>query len=195
MSPHLCLGPTLQGVGVFGLPPSPYHPGLTQVNPLFPSQLTRLIILIDIQSHFASKTGHVLLRLLPSCCLIICGGEQMRFYDATNRVDDAIVRQQGRIDALVAQGVDLQGNPIAASLEKLNTTMALTPKDHFDFQNLQTRAATLGRINTDEALTITNALGERHNADNGGWELEVDLATKVIVTQIVSELLDKRFKA
>jgi hypothetical protein len=31
----------------------------------------------------------------------------MKFYNATNRVDAAIGRQQGRIDALVADGVDL----------------------------------------------------------------------------------------
>jgi hypothetical protein len=115
----------------------------------------------------------------------------MEFYDSTNRIDAAIGRQQGRIDKLIESGVDLRGNPIEASLESLDQTMALTVADHADFQNQQARAAAMGKLNTDEALTIYAALGESHNPDNGGWEYGVNLATKVIVTQIISELLSK----
>ena len=67
--------------------------------------------------------------------------------------------------------------------------MALSVKDHVDFQNQQARANAVGKLNTDEALTIYNALGEYHNDANGGWQDGVTLATKVIVTQVVSELL------
>jgi hypothetical protein len=115
----------------------------------------------------------------------------MEFYNSTNRIDAAIGRQQGRIDKLAESGVDLQGNPIEASLESLEQTMALTVADHAEFQNQQAKAAAMGKLNTDEALTIYGALGESHNPDNGGWQPGVGLATKVIVTQIISELLSK----
>jgi hypothetical protein len=112
-----------------------------------------------------------------------------KFYTGTNRIDAAIERQQARIDALVEKGVDLQGQPIAPSLANMDATMALSFKDHADFQSHQSRAAAMGKLNTDEALTIYNALGEYHHADNGGWQDGVTLATKVIVTQAMSELL------
>jgi hypothetical protein len=115
----------------------------------------------------------------------------MRFYNSANRIDAAIERQQGRIDALVEKGVDLKGQPIGPSLVNMDETMALTVQEHAAFQNQQLRAATTGRINTDEALTISNALGEYHNPENGGWSDDVGLACKVIVTQMVSELLVK----
>tara|TARA_Y100000310_G_scaffold252156_1_gene258839 strand:- start:1197 stop:1562 length:366 start_codon:yes stop_codon:yes gene_type:complete len=115
----------------------------------------------------------------------------MKFYDSTNRIDAAIERQQGRIDKLIESGVDLRGNPITASLENLDQTMALTVKDHADFQDQQSRAAAMGKLNTDEALTVYNALGEWHNDLNGGWQDGVSLASKVVITQLIGELLSK----
>ena len=79
----------------------------------------------------------------------------MKFYSGSNRIDAAIERQQARIDALIEGGVDLKGQPIAPSLANMDATMALTAKEHADFQNQQSRAA----------------------------------ATKVIITQVVSDLL------
>jgi len=116
----------------------------------------------------------------------------VKFYDATNRVDEAIKRQQARIDALASTGVDLRGQPIDTSLAEMDKTMALTFNDHADYQKCQSRAAAMGTLNTDEALTIYNALGEDCNPDNGGWQDGVNLATKVIVTQVVGELLKRR---
>jgi hypothetical protein len=113
----------------------------------------------------------------------------MEFYDKQNRIDSAIHRQQARIDKLVDGGVDLKGRPIKASLEQLEATLALIGKDHFDYQQVKSKAHALGKINTDEALTVHNALGDYPNADNGGWQSGVNLATKVIVTQMIKELL------
>ena len=113
----------------------------------------------------------------------------MNFDNGSNRIDKAIGRQQGRIDALIKSGVDLKGNPIGASLENMENTMALTVKDHVDFQNQQVGANAVGKLNSDEALTIYNALGEYHNDAYGGWQDGVTLATKVIVTQVVAEFL------
>lgn len=112
----------------------------------------------------------------------------MKFYSKTNRIDDAIERQRARINTLIDSGVDLQGNPIAPSLERMHTVMALTTRDHGDYQKCQSTAAHMDRINVDESLTIRNALGGAHNHENGGWENGVDLATKIIITQMIKEL-------
>ena len=125
----------------------------------------------------------------------------MKFYSGSNRIDEAIGRQQARIDTLVADGVDLKGQPIEASLAKNDETLALTVSEHAEFQKCQSRANVMGILNTDEALTIYNALGEYHNDENGGWQDGVSLATKVIITQAVGELsagfseLERRIKA
>ena len=116
-------------------------------------------------------------------------GEIVRFYNATNRVDDAIDRQRARIEKLVNAGVDLQGKPIGPSLEKMDAEMALTIGDHCQFQQHQAKAHAMQRINQDEAMSVYNALGEAYFPDNGGWQPGVDLATKVIVTQMISELI------
>ena len=116
---------------------------------------------------------------------------KLKFYNNINKIDDAITRQQARIDKLVASGVDLQGNPIDESLKRNDATLNLTVSEHADFQSQQASATARGILNTDESLTIYNSLGEYHNTDNGGWQPGVNLATKVIVTQVISELLDK----
>jgi hypothetical protein len=117
-----------------------------------------------------------------------------KFYTGLNRLDDAITRQQARIDALIETGVDLQGQPIEASLENNDKTMDLAISEHYAYQNQQSKAAAMGTLNTDEAQTIYNALGEYHHAENGGWQDGVGLATKVIVTQAMSELLERRIQ-
>jgi|6_EtaG_2_1085325.scaffolds.fasta_scaffold06935_6 hypothetical protein len=112
-----------------------------------------------------------------------------KFYTGTNRIADAIGRQQERIDALVESGVDLQGKPIAATLESLDADMALSTSEHVAFKNQQARAAATGRLNTDEALLVYHALGEWANEANGGWRAGVGLAEKVVITQLIGELL------
>ena len=115
----------------------------------------------------------------------------MEFYNKANRIDAAIGRQQDRIDKLVESGIDLKGRPIAKSLENMDETLAITVQEHDSFQNQQAQANALGKLNTDEALTIYTALGEYHYPENGGWQPQVNLATKAIITQVVGELLGK----
>jgi len=50
----------------------------------------------------------------------------VKFYNATNRVDAAIGRQQGRIDALVADGVDL-ATKVTAPTTTIKATRAARP--------------------------------------------------------------------
>ena len=113
----------------------------------------------------------------------------MQFHAKRNRVSDAVGRQQDRIDKLVEGGRDLKGNPIGPSLKRLEKEMGLDASEHAAFQQQQSQAAAMGDLNTDEAMLVYNALGEYHNPSNDGWAPGVGLATKVIVTQIISELL------
>jgi hypothetical protein len=113
----------------------------------------------------------------------------MQFYNTTNRIDDAITRQRDRISKLEQTGSDLQGNPIKPSLERMDKVMELTFLEHYKFQSLKSKAQSMNRINTDETVTIHNALGMEHNPDNGGWQNGVDLATKIIITQFAEEEL------
>ena len=117
------------------------------------------------------------------------------FYSGENRIADAIGRQQDRIDKLVESGVDLQGKPIAASLERLEESFALSVADHAAFQNQQAKANATGRLNTDEALLIYHALGEWADESNGGWQAGVGIAAKVVITQIMQELLSEAIAA
>ena len=118
-----------------------------------------------------------------------------KFYSGENLIADAIGRQQDRIDKLVESGVDLQGKPIAASLERLEESFALSASEHAAFQNRQARAAATGRLNTDEALLIYHALGEWADESNGGWQAGVGLGAKVVITQIMEQLLSEAIAA
>ena len=118
-----------------------------------------------------------------------------KFYTGSNRIADAIGRQQDRIDKLVESGVDLEGKPIAATLERLDADMALSASEHAAFQNQQARAAATGRLNTDEALLIYHALGEWADESNGGWQAGVGVAEKFVITQVIGELLSKTITA
>ena len=71
----------------------------------------------------------------------------------------------------------------------LEQKQALTFDDHFGYQQAQAKACVTGKITTEEAQTIYNALGECVSEANGGWSEHVDLALKLTVTQIVGELL------
>jgi hypothetical protein len=117
------------------------------------------------------------------------------FYSGENRIADAIGRQQDRIDKLVESGVDLQGKPIAATLERLDESFALSVADHAAFQGQQAKANATGRLNTDEALLIYHALGEWADESNGGWQAGVGLGAKVVITQIMEELLSEAIAA
>jgi hypothetical protein len=77
----------------------------------------------------------------------------------------------------------------------LDTAMALTFEDHFSFQELQARAHVEQQLSTDAAQLIYVALGEVGSDANGGWSASADTATKVVVTQLMGELLQRRLAA
>lgn len=75
-------------------------------------------------------------------------------------------------------------------LKELDAGMALSSYDHFVFQEMQASAHAQGLLSTEAARIVYVALGEGAN-----WAAKTDTATKVIVTQLMGELLDIRVKA
>ena len=113
---------------------------------------------------------------------------------ANNKIEEGAWKYGKRIDGLIEKGVDLQGKPIEEALKKLDREMGLTFSDHFDYQNLQARAHASGQLTTEEAQTVYIALGEVMSSKNGGWQPHVDLPMKVIITQLMAEILSIRIK-
>lgn len=74
----------------------------------------------------------------------------------------------------------------------LNAELAITFDEHFRFQQLQSQAHALGNLSTDEAQLVYLNLGIAFTPDNGGWHATTDLATKVVITQLMGELLQKK---
>ena len=108
----------------------------------------------------------------------------------TNRITNGASNYQKRIDGFIEKGVDLQGKPIAEALAILDKNTDLTFSDHFNYQNLQARAHASGQLTTEEAQTIYVALGESMGSKNGGWKSHVKLPMKLIITQLMAELLN-----
>ena len=102
-----------------------------------------------------------------------------------NRVEAAITKCQGKIDAL--NGIGLNGKP----LSELDT--GLTFEEFVTFQNTQARAFASGKLTAGEAMMVYQLLGEEAYAGpecNGGWPKGVTMAQKIVVTKIIGELLE-----
>ena len=76
----------------------------------------------------------------------------------------------------------------------LHAALALDFQEHFEFQEMQARAHVTEQLTVDEALIIYAALGEVGSPSNGGWAAETDLATKVVVTQLMLVLMERRIQ-
>lgn len=95
-----------------------------------------------------------------------------------NRIVEAISRARVQIDALAPEQRD-----------RLEGTCRLESWEHAAYQNEQARAFAIGVLSHDEAMVCYAALGENPSAANGGWACGTDLATKVVVTKVIGELL------
>lgn len=80
----------------------------------------------------------------------------------------------------------LQNHP---KLGELADEMAITFQEHYGYQNAQAKAHAMGSLTLEEAQIIYTALGEGYTESNGGWAHGVDLATKVVVTRVMGELI------
>ena len=98
-------------------------------------------------------------------------------------------------DRLVAMIAEVAGKIAALPAAKaadLDEGMAVTFDDHFRFQSMQAEAHAGGILATDAAQVVYVALGEVGSASNGGWAARTDTATKVVVTQLMGELLAQK---
>jgi hypothetical protein len=77
---------------------------------------------------------------------------------------------------------------------KVDKNLDLIFEEHFAFQNAQARAHASGIISTEVAQIIYNALGEvmAEPTENGGWQPNVSTARKQSITQLMSELMQRR---
>lgn len=101
----------------------------------------------------------------------------------SNRVLDYAARVRANIEA----GRKPDGSPITADLSELERTLALSPIEVVAFQNAQARAHATGVLSTAEAQTVYTAIGE-----GGDWAPGTDLALKVTITNLMSELMGRR---
>lgn len=108
--------------------------------------------------------------------------------------DNRVLRSIEATRRAIASGEKQDGSgPIdPASLAPLEASLAVTFEEHFAYQNAQARAHALGRITTAEAQTVYVALGEVGSDENGGWAAGTDLATKVVVTNLMLQLVGLR---
>jgi len=76
-----------------------------------------------------------------------------------------------------------------ANMDLLDDTLAVDFEEHYKFQELQAFFHVSGVLTPEAAQIVYNSLGEVRSESNGGWSAGTDLATKVIVTQLMGELL------
>jgi len=100
-----------------------------------------------------------------------------------NRVAAMIATLRPRVDALTSER--------RASLDK---DMAVDFQEHFSYQQLQAHAHAAGLLTPDEAMIVYRSLGEVGSTKNGGWAAGTDLATKVAVTKLMGELLERQHR-
>lgn len=97
----------------------------------------------------------------------------------------AIARHRESIAA--GQKIDGTGPIDPEALAALDSSLANTFEEHAAMQNAQARAHALGLISTADAQTIYIALGEVPGPD--GWATGTDIATKVVVTQAMAQVI------
>jgi len=104
-----------------------------------------------------------------------------------NRVLDMIEKRRRQLGS----GLKPDGTPITADIVEFEQSMAIDLMEFVAFQNIKSRAQLRGILTLDEAMTVYAALGEGWGS-NGGWAASTDLATKVVITQLMGELLAQR---
>lgn len=110
-----------------------------------------------------------------------------------NRIADAIDRARNAF----RNGRKLDGSgPIDPdAFDRIEPTLDVDFAEHAAYQDTQAWAHVSGILTTEEAQTIYVALGEVGSTKNGGWAAGTDLATKVVVTNVMRELLDAKIRA
>ena len=100
-----------------------------------------------------------------------------------NRVLFAIERRRAQL----AAGIKPDGSPLTGDTAKVERSLRNSFAEHAHYQDLQARAFVTGKLTQEEAQTIYHALGATPSPD--GWAQGTDLAAKIIITQIMAELM------
>ena len=98
-----------------------------------------------------------------------------------NRVTAAIARCEARIQAM--GGIAKDGS----RLDDLHAKNRLALDEFVAYQNTQALAHATGKISSDEAATVYGALGGE--SYHGDWPKGTSLAVKMVVTQLMGDLL------
>lgn len=94
-----------------------------------------------------------------------------------------------RLEAARAEAAAAVDNLTPDRRSALDSTLALSASEHFQYQETQARAFASGRIPQDVATFLYASLGETGSAGNGGWAAGTSTADKVIVTQAIAQLI------
>lgn len=108
-----------------------------------------------------------------------------------NRIAAAIGRTREKLAA--SERLDGTGPLDPTALPALEAGLANSTSDWVAYQKAQSTAHAMGVISTDEAQTIYIALGGEAPGP-GGWAEHADLATKVVVTNVLAELVALRLR-
>jgi hypothetical protein len=98
---------------------------------------------------------------------------------------------------LIAFEATVQGKLDNITLEQrvaAETSMNIDFSEHFEYQNLQSRAFAMQVISHDEAQMVYAALGEVWSKSNGGWQSDVSLARKFTITKFLAEVAGQLIK-
>lgn len=90
-----------------------------------------------------------------------------------NRIESAIIRMR---EILATKPADV--------IQRLTATCDITINELVKYQELQSQAAASGVLSTDEAMIVYRGLGK-----SGQWPKRTDLASKLVITQLMLELL------
>lgn len=75
------------------------------------------------------------------------------------------------------------------NLARLEGTMGITLQEKVAYQQAQSAAFASEKLTLEEAQLVYRALGEGGGNGNEGWAAGTDLATKVVVTKLMGELM------
>jgi len=85
------------------------------------------------------------------------------------------------------------GTPLTdADIERAEAATHIDSAEHNAYQNVQAWGHASGYISEAEAQVIYIALGDVGSQANGGWRAGTDLATKLVVIQVITELFKIR---
>ena len=99
-----------------------------------------------------------------------------------------------RLSNMIATAREKVGKLSVSELADLDNGMAVEFDEHYEYQQLQARFHATGMLTPEAAQIVYIALGECGSVNNGGWATNTDTATKVIVTQLMHELLQLSLK-